>query len=135
MGRRRRGYRCSDYSLFRLNLILVCSCIAFYLINNRFLKELTGSLFFKNHFNDLLGGVLIVAFSNGIILWSNRQDLYMNKLIMILTFTFIVGMYWEYVAPLYNKSSVSDPLDVVAYISGGVLYWGIMRMRASRLFR
>ena len=37
-------------------------------------------------------------------------------------------MFWEYVTPLYRKKSVSDWLDVFAYVLGGITYWFIVRM-------
>ena len=38
-------------------------------------------------------------------------------------FMLICGIFWEYVAPLFVENSVSDPLDIVAYVSGAVVYW------------
>ncbi|MBU9720884.1 MULTISPECIES: hypothetical protein [Bacillaceae] len=66
---------------------------------------------------------MIVAITNICILMGKQYKLYLYNLKRILLFTLIVGVFWEYITPLYYSSSVSDPWDVVAYMFGGVLYW------------
>ncbi|MFN8469053.1 MAG: hypothetical protein U0X20_26080 [Caldilineaceae bacterium] len=40
-------------------------------------------------------------------------------LLMVVT---AAGCYWEYITPLYRPTSVTDPLDMVAYWIGACLY-------------
>ena len=40
----------------------------------------------------------------------------------------LTGLFWEYVAPLLNPKSVSDPVDLMCYLAGTVLYYSIYKM-------
>jgi hypothetical protein len=44
----------------------------------------------------------------------------------IIPFTLLVGLFWEYVTPLYRISKVSDPFDLIAYVAGSVTYFLII---------
>ncbi len=39
-----------------------------------------------------------------------------------------VGSIWEYVTPVMKPSSISDPIDIVCYVCGGIIYWLILRI-------
>ena len=128
MGSSRRDYFSGNHSINILNLSLIGVSALFYVINNYFLKEVFTHFFFHWYLNDIFGGLMIVAIANTLILLGKQHKLYMDSLKKILFFTFIVGVYWEYVAPLYLASSVTDPWDIVAYMSGGLIYWIIVRL-------
>jgi len=71
----------------------------------------------------MLGGLLIVAFTNMMASTQMEWRLYLKSVRAIIVFSGLAGVYWEYVAPLYVEESISDPYDVLAYIAGGVAYW------------
>lgn len=118
-------------SLITLNIVIGIVVIALYIINKFYLNRVLNILFFRFYFNDMLGGILIVTYSNVILQFSNYKDALM-KLHNILIFTLVVGLFWEYFTPLYYRVSVSDPLDVVAYMLGGVIYYLIIRTNKNR---
>ncbi|ADU31051.1 hypothetical protein [Evansella cellulosilytica] len=66
---------------------------------------------------------MIVAIANTIILIGKQNHLYINSFLKVSSFTFVVGIFWEYVTPMYLSNSVTDPWDIVAYMFGGCIYW------------
>jgi hypothetical protein len=49
----------------------------------------------------------------------------------ILVYVSGMSLFYEGLLPLWNAHSVGDPLDVVAYVCGGVLLWMLRRQPAS----
>ena len=48
-------------------------------------------------------------------------------------FLLLCGLFWEYVSPLLISGSVSDPLDLPAYLAGGLVVLPLLRLgRAQR---
>ena len=109
-------------SYFTLNLVIVDSIlfllsITGYLLN-RFWFSSYRLLFLINHFNDFLAGILFPAYVNILLAFcGKRMKGWLIPLIVIL----IVGLFWEYVTPLYHQC-VSDPKDILAYVSGTLVY-------------
>lgn len=77
----------------------------------------------KCYFNDVLCGILFLAYCNLLLI---RKHLLIDKLWVIESILFCCGLFWEIVAPLYVNYSVGDPIDIVAYMFGGFVYWTIM---------
>lgn len=123
MGRSWGSYRCHFNYGFRLNLTIVVFALLTYQLNNHVLKGTFSSTFISNYFNDMLGGLLIVAFTNMMASTQMEWRLYLKSVRAIIVFSGLAGVYWEYVAPLYVEESISDPYDVLAYIAGGLAYW------------
>lgn len=109
------------------------SAILLYIINRLYLKNLFEWTFIQHYFNDVLAGVLIVAMANVFAVIGGQRRLLLISFVRILVFTFVCGVFWEYVTPLYLAYSVSDPLDVFAYMVGGTLYWGIIRLMQHKV--
>ena len=107
---------------FALNLVIVDSIlfllsITGYLLN-RFWFSSYKLLFLINYFNDFLAGILFPAYVNILLaFYGRRMKGWLIPLIIIL----IAGLFWEYVTPLYHQC-VSDPKDIVAYMSGTLIY-------------
>ena len=99
-----------------------------YILNKFYLRDLLNWSFGKYYLNDVLAGILIVGIVNILSIYGNQRRLLLIKLPRILIFTFLCGMFWEYVTPLYIHYSVSDPIDVVAYMFGGFCYWIMVRL-------
>ena len=68
---------------------------------------------------DVLAGAWILCFLNLLLVWSGRK---MLKPVPAVLFVLGCGVFWEYITPLYLARSVSDPLDVAAYLAGGIIY-------------
>ena len=94
-----------------------------YTFNKLYLKTHTDNILIQNHLNDVLAGVLLLCYINALSIVSNQPKLIVTRLSTVALITLSSGLFWEYITPLYLSKSVSDPLDVIAYIVGGVLYW------------
>lgn len=82
--------------------------------------------FFNGHFNDLLAPVMLLAWSNILLAPINKR---VTGIILICGFAFIVGLIWEFVTPIYKPSVTSDWWDVLCYVIGGMVYWGINKIK------
>lgn len=61
------------------------------------------------YFNDILAGITLNAMMSSTPKYNARWGLYL---------TLVAGIFWEYITPLFNSRSISDPLDIVAYLTG-----------------
>ena len=61
------------------------------------------------YFNDVLAGITLNAMMSSTTKYTPRWG---------LCLTLVAGIFWEYITPLFNSRSVSDPLDIVAYLTG-----------------
>ena len=82
------------------------------------------------HFNDFLGGLAFMAYTNLLISLVEPRFRIRNPFIGV-AYIFCCGLFWEYAAPLFVPDSVSDPWDVLAYSLGSVAYW-VVRTVGSR---
>lgn len=73
--------------------------------------------FMQCYFNDILAGILLNAFAQ--IMLTNKDFKYTPYRGLCLTI--VAGIFWEYIAPLFNSRSVSDPLDIIAYLAGFII--------------
>jgi hypothetical protein len=64
------------------------------------------------YFNDILAGITLNAMMSSTTKYNARWGLYL---------TIVAGIFWEYIAPLFNSRSVSDPLDIIAYLTGFII--------------
>lgn len=101
-----------------------------YIFNRFALKPNLGSSVFsylmKYYFNDYLGGILIVAYSNFVLslsIYSYR----ITSLKACAGITLLCGLFWEYIFPMIYPRGTADPFDVIAYILGGFSYYLIVQ--------
>lgn len=78
-----------------------------------------------SHANDLLGGIAFMAYTN-LLISLVRPEVRFKKLAVIAVYIFLCGLFWEGVAPLFIANSVGDPLDILSYLIGAVLYWACL---------
>jgi hypothetical protein len=109
-------------NIYGVNGALILLIVPLYLLNRLLLKDELSWSFLSSHFNDVLAGLLLLPSYNLLALLCRQYNLLLLRFMHILTFTLVVGLFWEYVTPLYRSGSISDPLDVLAYLSGGLLY-------------
>ena len=96
-----------------------------YFFNNFVLKEIStgvSNYFFICYFNDLICPFGFVAYTNIMLFFINKK---IEKFYQILIFCFLCGLVWEFIAPLFKETSVTDPYDLLCYCIGGMMYWGI----------
>lgn len=68
--------------------------------------------FMQCYFNDILAGIALNAIMSLTIKYNAKWG---------LCLTLAAGIFWEYIAPLFNSRSVSDPLDIIAYLIGFII--------------
>lgn len=115
-----------------INLILIIFVISAYLFNNLFVKEHSSGLlrlFFVGYFNDLICPLFFFSYANMLLITVNKEIslLWVTCLISLCT-----SCVWEFVAPLMKPSSTTDPLDIVCYVIGGIMYWTILHYIKNR---
>jgi hypothetical protein len=91
--------------------------LGLYFINNTLLSTPTNIIerFNAYYLNDMLAPILFLAYIN--------IALYIRSFKDIMTVTLLAGLFWEYVSPLFKANSVSDPLDICAYMMGGIIFY------------
>ena len=107
----------------KTNHIIIIFSIILYILNKISLSKY--SLFMSGYFNDILAGILLIAFTNLMFGFINKS---IYKFVHIEIYLFAVGIFWEYITPLYKTSSISDPIDILAYMVGGFIYWIINKI-------
>ncbi len=91
------------------------------------LKSWLDWAFVHCYMNDCLAGVTLVSYANLLCLGARREDLCLTTPSRIAILMLCVGLFWEFVTPLYRTDSIRDPLDLLAYVAGGIIYWAILR--------
>ena len=110
-------------------LDLVCIVVAFvvYFFNRFVLKSATtGNVkyFCKNHLNDLVCPLFFLGISQIVL---KLIHIRLEKLISILSLTIAGAFVWEVIGPWLNPQSVGDPIDVLCYVAGGLVYYFLNR--------
>lgn len=73
---------------------------------------------------------IFIIFICGILYILNKNIIFQNDFISIFIKCYfndvLCGLFWEIVTPIYVNYSVGDPIDIIAYMFGGFVYWAIM---------
>ena len=118
-------WSCSDFII--LNISIFALAVGVYGISRftSFPAALPPSL--GGHFHDLLATPVLLSATNLWIIACRRSDLVLVRLGSIFTLSVIAGVFWEFVSPLYHKST-TDVLDLLAYAIGGLLYFVVLQL-------
>ena len=117
-----------SYNKAPVNFYLVIISFSVYCLNQLFFKAQTNGwihYLLQCHFNDVLAGLLLMSYSNFLL---SIHEKAITKLHQIILYCLLVGLFWEYVIPLIKTNSVSDPIDILCYIIGGMIYWCFYRL-------
>ena len=104
----------------KIDLIILITCLLFYIINQVFLKKI-GILFFNNYFNDLLAVPLYFSIMNLVSSHIRKKEITSFKAMFVITI--LLSILGEYVAIFLRRGSVSDYLDVLCYFIGMIIYY------------
>lgn len=116
--------RCCDIVLpVKKDIIILVICCIIYTINRLWNKGID-VYFLHCYLNDLIVGIAFPAYVNILLHFRNQR---MEKLFIILGLMFIVGCFWEFVAPCFVPYAVTDYWDLAAYCFGALMYWAIDR--------
>ena len=108
--------RFENFSIFIISVLL-------YLLNKFILLNInnfTVHYFFSSYFDDLLAPLLLFSYINLLLSIYNKK-LYSLKYLIISML--LVSFVWEYIIVFIKHTSVSDPIDVIFYVLGTVIYW------------
>lgn len=114
-------------SFIILNAVVLVSCFLVYLANQYCFKRLSDHFIIHGYLNDFLAMPLLLSYSNILIFVGKRHRILLTTLKSVIPFTILVGLFWEYVTPLYRSSKCCDPYDLIAYILGSLMYWTIVK--------
>jgi hypothetical protein len=113
--------------VFHVSVGLLLSGAILYFWNQARFKGCLDWVFVKSYMNDCLAGITLVSYANLLCLGAKRAAFCLTSPLLIGCFMLTVGLFWEFVTPLYHPDSVCDPLDLVAYVGGGMIYWAAMK--------
>ncbi len=108
------------------NVIILLCCACLYCLNRFWLKKaiqlpVVGYVL-RCHFNDFLAGIAILAYINLIFSISKFSNFRIITFPNGICITFSCALLWEFILPWFFPHGVSDWLDILAYVFGGMLY-------------
>lgn len=113
-----------DFCLFVIPILC-------FFVNNKIKRQIEVpflDIIMKNHFNDFLGGISIIAYVNLVLSLKKNKPYRMESFGLVAVAIILIGLFWEVISPLYLPNSTGDPLDIIAYFAGGCAYYGINRL-------
>ena len=114
------------------NLICALAALFIYLCNRFFLRDITHGwigYICRCHLNDFLCPFIVMPCIETILRVAGFR---WQKVWNIVLMALLCGLIWEYVIPIFKRSSVSDPIDLLCYLAGAILYaWVIFFSRRS----
>lgn len=105
-----------------LNIICMLVSVMVYFFNNSYLKKYTDGLinyFCKNYLNDIFANLVFIPIVVIILSYNGYK---IKNTFFIMMIGIVAGMFWEYISPMINKNSVYDPLDLICYLIGTIIY-------------
>lgn len=120
------------HSFLILNLFLILFFISLYILNQKYLKYNLDLCFFRYHFNDILAGGIIITYVNLLFIFLRKPQYCLRQFWIIVCVNIVIGFFWEFITPFYRPDSITDPYDLVAYTSGGCLYYTIINVFNSK---
>ena len=106
---------------WKIDVPMLMACSLLYLFNRLYGKNI-GSYFLDCYFNDICCGAWFMSCTN-LLLWLRKWRI--EKLQYILIYIGLWGVYWEITGSNHRATAVADKYDIVAYCTGGVLYWAL----------
>ena len=130
----RRYYFGGNCTFILLNLKTLAFSLLIWLANELLIKNMTNHFFIHNYLNDVLAMGILLPFSNLLLSLYTNKDVRLKKIFPITLFTIVVGLYWEYISPLYTNNTC-DLFDIMAYLLGAYLYYYFVIFHLNRVSR
>lgn len=105
------------------NFLIFIISVLLYLLNRFIFLNINNStlnFFFSCYFDDLLAPLLLFSYINILLSFYNKK-IYSLKYLII--FILLVSIVWEYLICFIRPTSVSDPIDILFYVLGTLIYW------------
>ena len=112
----RKYYRIENFSIF-------ITCIGLYSFNTILFSSINNyklNIFFSSYFNDFLAPLLLFSYINLLLSLIHKKLHSLKYLILIII---ICSFVWEYLALFFKPKSIPDPLDILFYVLGTIMYW------------
>lgn len=109
---------------------MICAVVLLYAVNILYLRDNAhGGFggFCKCYLNDLICPLLLLSYTNILLLTINME---IRRLHVILLLCLAAGAFWELRLSFLKPQAVSDAIDILCYLAGGVIYWMICRLAA-----
>lgn len=115
------------------NLMIFSVSISMYVLNTLIFSKITSfqlNYFFNCYFNDLLAPILLLSYIN-LLLSILKEKIYSLKYLILIIL--LCSIVWEYLIIYFKPNSVSDPLDVLFYLLGTLIYWFLAKTWINRI--
>lgn len=116
------NYRGGRIPFVLLNGAIWLCCVGAYGVNRFWIKEISDNTFMHCYFNDVHAMPVLLAYSNILVALTGQQRWEFTSFTRVVPLAVACGLFWEYVAPLFKPSAVTDPWDLCAYMAGAVFY-------------
>lgn len=97
-------------------LLLAGLCI--YSLNKLFLKSMINHWLIQSYLNDVMAGICFLVISQNLMYHWLKRGMKIGESIILI---YLAGCYWEFIAPRYIITAVSDKKDLIAYLVGGLI--------------
>ena len=108
------------------NFLIFMISVTLYILNRFIILNINNSTvhyFFSSYFDDILAPLLLFSYINLLLSFYNKK---MYSLKYLIIFIILVSIVWEYLIVFIKPTSVSDPIDVIFYVLGTIIYWIII---------
>lgn len=119
-----------DKKAINRNIVIGAIFLTIYVINRFFIKSvapdnIVGDII-RFHFNDYLGGIVFLAYINGLISCLHTSIKRIESFKNCVLCGIVCSFFWEGLAPLFLPYSTADIRDCLAYVLGSITYWLIL---------
>ena len=124
----------------RWNLLAASGAMLLYIVNQVILKDYFSGkagipmigYFCRCYLNDLLYPLFFLGFCEILLIWIDREIRSFPGLVLL---AMSAGLLFEFAGPLVRADAVSDPLDLVCYLTGTCVYYLGLRASVGRVSR
>ena len=85
--------------------------------------------FCKCYLNDLICPFFVFGFSQILLIWAGYE---IRKFKYYISISVLMGIIWEYFAPIINPKSVTDVHDIFCYMLGTFFYYVLWKCEINR---
>lgn len=109
------------------NILIFTVCVLLYLLNIHIFSNLNNyeiHYFFTGYFDDIMAPLLLFSYIN-LLLSLRNEEIYSLKYLIIIII--VCSFVWEYLVLFVKPTTVSDPVDILCYFLGTLIYWIIYK--------
>lgn len=118
-------------NFLRINAYLLLTSIILYVINQLFLKVYFSFFILHYYLNDFIAMILLLSFSNFLLIKFRFNQYCLDDFLRIHFFALAVGLFWEFITPIYRSNSTTDVIDLLIYLFSGSIYYTIYKLHST----